>query len=172
MRVDSAALVQGAVPGGQVGERRGVRRGEHRRRGAVLYLDQREPCDAIEVVGHGHPYGDGGRGTPRRGRRDGVGAVAPEPEVRQRFGQAGQRGVKKVVAQHAAGDQRRREVREGGGEDPGWIGEIRFDGEALGRQAGPLPVTTRPRWPLSRSCCSAAAQTPSLSKAAGNSGRS
>jgi hypothetical protein len=53
--VDSAVVVQGAVPGGQAGERRVVGRGEHRRRGAVLYLDQREPCDAIEVVGHGHP---------------------------------------------------------------------------------------------------------------------
>jgi len=40
--------------------------------------------------------------------------MAPEPEVRQRFGKAGQRGMEKVVAQHAVGDQRRGEIREDG----------------------------------------------------------
>ena len=38
--------------------------------------------------------------------------------------------------QHTAGDQRRGEVPEGGGEDPGRIGQVRGGGEAFGRQAG------------------------------------
>jgi hypothetical protein len=50
--------------------------------------------------------------------------------------------VEKVVAQHAVGDQRRREVPECGGEDPGRIGEVWFDGEAFGRQAG-IPAGRR-----------------------------
>ena len=50
----------------------------------------------------------------------------------------------KVVAQHAAGDQRRGEVPECDGEDPGRIGEVRVDGEAFGRQAG-IPAARRVR---------------------------
>jgi hypothetical protein len=42
--------------------------------------------------------------------------------------------MQKVVAPHAIGDQRRREVRECGGEDPGRIGQVRVDGEPFGRQ--------------------------------------
>jgi hypothetical protein len=48
-----------------------------------------------------------------------MGTVASEPEVRQRFGQARQRCVEKVIAQHTVGDQRRREIPECDGEDPG-----------------------------------------------------
>jgi hypothetical protein len=44
--------------------------------------------------------------------------------------------VDKVVAQYTAGDQRRDEVPECDGEDPGRIGEVLVDGEAFGRQAG------------------------------------
>jgi hypothetical protein len=43
--VDGALVVQGAVLGGQIGEGRSVGGCEHRWRGAVLYLDQREACD-------------------------------------------------------------------------------------------------------------------------------
>jgi len=68
--------------------------------------------------------------------------MAPEPEVRQRFGKAGQRGMEKVVAQHAVGDQRRGEIREDGRQHPGWIGDVRVDGEAFGRQAG-IPAGSR-----------------------------
>jgi hypothetical protein len=61
--------------------------------------------------------------------------MASEPEVRQSLGQARQRDVEQVVAQHSVGDQWRRQVREGGGEDAGRIGEVRLDGEPFGRQA-------------------------------------
>ena len=122
----------GAGPGG-------VR---HRRRGAVLEFDQGQAGDGLQVPGPGDPHGDGGRAAPRRCRLDAVGAAASEPEVRQRLGQAGQRGVQKVVAPHAAGDQRRREVRECGGEDPGRIGQVRVDGEPFGQQES-IPAHSR-----------------------------
>ena len=54
----------------------------------------------------------------------------------------GQRGVEKVVAQYAAGDQRRREVPEYGGENPRRIGEVRVDGESFSRQPG-IPAARR-----------------------------
>ena len=46
------------------------------------------------------------------------------------------------VAPHTARDQRRREVPEHDGEDPGRIGEVRVDREAVGRQAG-IPADMR-----------------------------
>jgi len=107
----------------------------------VLDLDQRQACDGIEVLDPGDPRADGGAAAPWRGRLDAIGAVAPEPEVRQRLGQAGQRGVEKVVAQHTVGDQRRGEVPEGGGEDPGRIGQVRGRRRSLrpaGRHTGRL----------------------------------
>ncbi len=59
----------------------------------MLYLDQRETCDGIEVLDPGNPYGNCGGAAARHRRLDAVRAAAPEPEVRQRFCQAGQRGV-------------------------------------------------------------------------------
>ena len=163
---------------------------EHRRRGAVLDLDQGQAGDGLQVPGPGDPHGDGGRAAPRRGRLDAVGAAASESEVRQRLGQAGQRGVQKVVAPRAAGDQRRREVRECGGEDPGRIGQVRVDGEPFGQQEsipahsrvlsrcrghdrGSAPVAHHDQAVLAASHrrCSAAVQTSGLSKAPGSSGR-
>ena len=145
--------------------------------------------------GAGVRPGPGGRWSPgprprrsaRRRRKsraaarpvDAIGAAASEPEVRQRLGQAGQRGVQKVVAPHAAGDQRRREVRECGAEDPGRIGQpgstanpsaskrayrptagFSRAAAAMTAAARPSPITTRPCWPLSHRRCSAAVQTP------------
>jgi hypothetical protein len=57
-------------------------------------------------------------------------------------------GVTGVIASawaiHTGGDQRRREVPEGRGQNPGRIGQVRADGEAFGRQAG-IPAA---RWVL------------------------
>ena len=50
--------------------------------------------------------------------------------------------MQKVVAAHAADDQRRREVRECGGEDAGWIGQVRIDGEPIGQQES-IPAHSR-----------------------------
>jgi len=52
------------------------------------------------------------------------------------------------VAQYAAGDQRRREVPEYGGENPRRIGEVRVDGESFSRQPG---HTGRPQDAAARS---------------------
>ena len=107
---------------------------ELRRRGTVLQLDQGQAGDDLEIPGPRYPHGDAGRAAPRRGRLDAIGAAASKPEVRQCFGQARQRGVQQVVAPHAAGYQRRREVREDGAQDPGRIGQVRVDGEPFGQQ--------------------------------------
>jgi len=131
-----------ALLGDQVGQAPVLAGCEHRRRGAVLDLDQGQAGDGLEVPGRGDPHGDGGRAAPRRGRLDAVGAAASESEVRQRLGKAGQHGVQKVVAPHAAGDQRRREVRECGGEDSGRIGQVRVDGEPFGQQES-IPAHSR-----------------------------
>ncbi len=130
------------MPGGQIGQWPVLAGCEYRWRGAVLDLDQGEACDGLEVPGPDHVHGDGGGAAPGRGWLDAVGAVSPESEVRQRFGQAGQRGVEKVVAPHTGRDQRCREVPKHDGEDPGRIGEVRVDGEAVGRQAG-VPAGSR-----------------------------
>ena len=141
-KVDRAGLAQGAVPGDQAGQRPVLAGCEHRRRGAVPEFGQGQAGDGLKVPGPGDPHGDGGRAAPRRGRLDAVGAAASEPEVGQRLGQAGQRGVQKVAAPHAAGDQRRREVRECGAQDPGRIGQVRVDGEPFGQHES-IPAHSR-----------------------------
>jgi hypothetical protein len=77
------------VLGGQFGQGPVLGRAEHRRRGAVPQFDERQARDGIEVFWPGDPHGDGPGTAPRRRRLDAIGAVAPEPEVRQRLGQPG-----------------------------------------------------------------------------------
>jgi hypothetical protein len=50
--------------------------------------------------------------------------------------------VQKVVAPHTAGDQRRREVRECGAEDPGRVGQVQVDGKPFGQQES-IPAHSR-----------------------------
>ena len=77
-KVDRVGLAQGAVLGDQVGQGPVLAGCEHRRRGAVLDLDQGQAGDGLQVPGPGDPHGDGGRAAPRRGRLDAVGAAASD----------------------------------------------------------------------------------------------